>query len=172
MRVMKKLLYSIMFLGFAVVRGASRDGTDDHRWGPATNDTQISIAVKGGQNIIKATEPVKLFMRYRSLSTNETFGVYRAGEVEYDDTCSWVVISPAGKDISPDFRKIPICDNGHTVYIPPGQTNGVELNLSKLCRFDEAGTYNIVAKKQIRLRSSKPCIAVSNPLQVTIAKGQ
>jgi hypothetical protein len=170
MNVMKKILYSIAILGMAAGPGASADGIGDNQWGPVTNNAQISLAVKGGQRIIKTTEPVKLLVRFRNLSTNETFGVFRTGEVEYDDTYSWVVISPSGKDISPDFRNIPTSDNGHTVYIPPGQTNGVELNLRNLCRFDEVGTYKIVAKKEIWLRTNKPCVAISHLIEVTVAK--
>lgn len=168
----------MLILGIVAVIGASSGGTGGtggtggNDWGQATNHVQISLALKGGQREIKTTEPVTLLVGFRNLSTNQTVGVFRAGAVEYDDTYSWVVISPSGKDISPDFRRIPTSDNGHTLYILPGHTNQVELNFRNLCTLDEVGAYRIVVKKQIWLGVNKRWLAVSAPLSVSIAKGR
>jgi hypothetical protein len=169
---MRKHLYSILIFGMCAVSGAFSGGTGGSDWGEVTNNVQISLTLKGGQREIKTTAPVPLLVGFRNLSTNQTVGVFRTGAVEYDDTYSWVVISPSGKDVSPDFRTIPTCDNGHTLYIPPAHTNQVELNFRNLCRFDEVGTYKIVAKKQIWLGVNKRWLAISNPLLVSIASDQ
>jgi hypothetical protein len=129
MNTTKRYVYFILALISAAVLAGSASGAAGGDWGDITNNVQICLALKGKQREIKPKEPVTVLVRFRNLSTNRTIGVFETGAPEYDDTYSWSVISPSGKNISPDFKTIPTCDNGHTLWIPPAHTEQVELNL-------------------------------------------
>jgi hypothetical protein len=78
-----------------------------------------------------------------------------------------VVISPSGKDISPNPRTFWHGSAAH-IILPPNQIKEFEFNLSQLCNFDETGTYKIIAKKTIWFGNDKRFEIISNPLNMIV----
>lgn len=74
-----------------------------------------------------------------------------------------------GQDISPALPKF-ISGSGGQIAITPNQIQEFEFNLSHLCKFDEIGTYKIIAKKRLFPSIDDRCEMVSNPLNVVISK--
>ena len=64
-------------------------------WGPTTNNLQMSIHLKDGGNAMTKGQPCTLEIRYRNVSTNETFIALRMNWVESDGTYSFTVIDPS-----------------------------------------------------------------------------
>jgi DNA-binding beta-propeller fold protein YncE len=144
------------------------DDLKTNDWGAVTNNAQMSISLTGGGNEIKTNEPVRLLIRFRNISTNETIAIFRPNAIETDPTFSFIVVSPSGKDVSPSSPKI-FVGSGGVLPIDPNQTVELEFNLSDLCKFDEVGTYKIIAKKGVGSRDGKKLfVVVSNPLYATI----
>jgi hypothetical protein len=54
--------------------------------------------------------------------------------------------------------------------VPLNETREFEFNLSHLCKFDELGTYRIVAEKMLMSGSHE--VVVSNPFYLTVVAGQ
>ena len=138
-------------------------------WGATTNNIQMSVALKNGTNGVKAEQPIVLLIRYRNASTNQVCRIYRSNEIEYDPGYTWSVISPSGNDLSPNPEKIHASESGGFIRLPPNQIVGLEFDLSQICRFDEIGTYKIVAKKEIfSPEAKKPVTVISNPLNIVV----
>jgi hypothetical protein len=137
-------------------------------WGPKTNGLEMSISVDDGE--IKTVQPCILSVRYRNVSTNETFRIYEVNGTVDDSTYAFKIISPAGVDISPNSADIQNAISGQIHLLPPGQTLNITFNLSHLCNFDKLGAYKIVAKKEEIWSSQKhqAFTVVSNPLNVTV----
>lgn len=143
------------------------DDLKTNQWGVVTNNVQMSISLTDRGKEIKSSQPVKLLIRFRNISTNETFLVGRENAIENDPGYSWVVISPSGKDISPKPQIH--TGSGGAIPLVPNQFIEFEFNLSRLCKFDELGTYKIVTKKSIwSPENQKLFTVVSTPLYVTV----
>lgn len=141
---------------------------DSEQWGIATNGVQMSISLAGGAKDIKTNEPVKIMIRYRNVSTNEVVFVSKANAIEFDQGYSWAVVSPSGKDISPDMFSPASVSMGWVTLNPQASTE-IAFNLSLKCSFNENGTYNIVATKGIySVTSQKAFKVISNPLSVVV----
>jgi hypothetical protein len=145
--------------------------TKTSEWGAATNNVQMSIRVKSVPSDIKQSEPVKLLIRFRNISTNETFMLYRANSMEDNPDCSFVVLSPSGTDLWPSVQREVL--SGASVFLQSGQVIEFEFDLSRRCRFDQIGTYKIIAKYGMWSREKRRTFqAVSNTLQVSITPGK
>jgi hypothetical protein len=125
-------------------------------------------------------------MRFRNLSTNETFFLIVARDTERDPGFSFLIKSPSGKEISLDAKtNQPYFGSASDIYVGPNQIKELEFNLSRLCKCDESGTYKIIAKREIIITgvsskeppltsNSQPirfitgCWLTSNPLNITI----
>ena len=168
--VMKKYLYYSTMLAMLIVRQVFADTLQTNEWGAINNNIQMSVSLKSGVNEIKTNQAVLLVIRFKNVSTNETFRIYQANAIEYDRGYSWVVISPSGNDISPNMEKIPASESGGFIRLSPNQIKELEFNFSHLCKFDEIGTYKIVAKKTLLSpENQKPVTVVSNPLNIVIS---
>jgi len=158
------LYHAILALLTAVHTTAGEIKTN--AWGPATNDVQMAIRLKGNPAQITTNEPVKLLICYRNVSTNRNFTIYRPHFIEHDPGCFFKVISPSGMDI-PFERQF--SQSGGPDPLAPNQTMEIDFNLSVICKFNEAGTYKIIARKAIYWPEKRQgFMVVSNPLDVTI----
>jgi len=174
---MKNYLYFIsVFAGLATGQAlAETSGIEN--WGAATNYLQMSISLKGGERQIKTNQAIVLSIQLRNLSTNETFHFYQYGEVERSQALSFCVIPPSGKTINP---KTPWSSRGQGSFVDvgPGEVKGIEFNLSKICKFDELGTYKIVGGCFLGYwldregKISKNVRVNSNPLNVSIVSSE
>lgn len=167
---MKKKL-NCLLLSFALsVSGLAAD--ESEQWGAVTNGIQISIRLSGGMNVIKTNQPVIITIKYRNVSTNEVFPITGKYRIEFDSSYVWTVISPSGKDVSPDM----FSRADHSVTwdnLKPQESMEAEYDISVRCNFNEAGTYKITLNKGMSsIKSQKLFVVVSNPLNVTIASGK
>jgi hypothetical protein len=127
----------------------------------------MSIRISDAGVQARTNEPVRLVIEYKNTSTNNNFTVYQAAVVEEDPSCFFSVMSPSGKNISPENRGF--ADSGAPLPLSPGQVNEYRFNLSKLCTFSEAGTYKIIARKAIYWPAKQHgFMVVSNPLDVKV----
>jgi hypothetical protein len=142
-------------------------------WGPSTNGIQMSIHLAGYKSDVKTNEPFALSVRYRNISTNEIVSIYECVDMEGDDNYSFIVKSPSGKDISPAKKFYP-GGSGAVHVLRPGQTLEFGYELSDLCKFDETGTYIVIASfSQIDPVGPDPAFnVVSNPLQIKVVADQ
>ena len=137
-------------------------------WGPPTNHLQMSIGLKGDETRISTNQPIKLLIRLRNLSTDETFHFYRANASERSPHFSFSLTAPSGKDISPKPRDF-FHGSGHFIDVEPGQVKEMELDLSLLSKFDEVGIYKIIAKYDMwSPRANTSLKVVSNELSISI----
>jgi hypothetical protein len=168
----KQFCYSIV-VALAVWQ-VFADDPKTHEWGAVTNNFQMSINLKGDKNEITTNQPCILLIRYRNVSTNEMFRVFEANGTVYDPSYSFVVISPSGKDISPDMKKVRSGDSWANHEVGPNQTVEIEFNLTYLCKLNEVGTYKIIAKKgqMWSVARDKEFTVVSNPLNVLVIPNQ
>ncbi len=133
----------------------------------------MSIKLEDKETHIKARPTAySLLIRYKNVSTNEPFDIYVVNGTVDDPSYSFVVISPSGKDISPDMKKVQRPFSGADHQVAPGQIDEIKFNLNKYCTLDEVGTYKIFAKKTIWTNVNKTFEAVSNPLTVTVIPNQ
>src|SRR5205823_1579090 len=94
--------------------------------------------------------------------------------IEADPSFSFIVVSPAGEDVSPKAPQINLSSSGDFIRLDPGQSTEVKFNLSQFCKFEEMGSYRIVAKRLISYWPGKSNKVrngfqlVSNPLSVSI----
>ena len=164
---MKRNICSLIILTLVWQLFASALYADD--WGPATNGIQMSIRLKSKASEIKMNQPIMLSVCFSNISTNERFRIYRANAIEFDSGYSWSVISPSGKDISPNMEKIRESESWGSFALLPNKAIEFDFNLSHLCKFSEIGTYKIIGRKAIDFYGSNKSIkVVSNPLSVTV----
>ncbi len=141
------------------------------KWGPVTNDARISLVLKGGGAGIKTNQAFLLSISVQNLSTNETLCVYSTWPPELDPRCSFRVLSPSGKDVSPAVPMV-YGGSGTSSLIPRNETKEFDFDLTKLCKFTEIGTYGIVVNREIwRLSNRPPFIARSASLPLTVVPG-
>lgn len=166
---MRIFLVCLLTIASSLITRVYADQTGDV-WGPVTNNLQMAISLSGGE--IETNQPCILSIRYRNISTNETFWIYEVNGTVYDSTYSFKVISPSGVDISPDMSKVHSSDSGEIHWLGPRQTVTIKFNLSAFCRFDETGIYKIVAKRKSiwATKERQDVTAVSNPLEISVTK--
>lgn len=167
---MKKNFYLALTLVVMIGFRASAADTNTNEWGAVTNGIQMSIGLKGDNQKLKTNQPVVLLICYKNVSSNETIVISNQKALSLDATYSFVVISPSGKDVSPNLPKS-FAGSGEIYPVGPNQTKEFEVNLSQLCNFDEVGTYTIISKKliiQFEHPKQKWFVVVSNPLNIVI----
>jgi hypothetical protein len=164
---MKSDLLCVLIFASSFIGSAYASQTDDD-WGPTTNDLQMSISLNCSE--IKTDQPCVLSIRYRNVSTNEMFRIYEVNGTVYDPTYSFTVTSPSGEDISPDTADIHESGSGQDHHLYPGQILNISFDLSLVCKFDKAGTYQVIAKRNEiwSIQKHRPFTVVSNPLRITV----
>lgn len=136
------------------------------KWGTPSNGVQMSIALDGGNRDIKLHEPFQLLVQFKNFGSSAVWSyIYLAANSEPGNGLRCVVISPSGKDISPN-RKID-GGSGFFVNVPSNGTDSFKFNLPSICKFDEVGTYKITAQKTIG-QSNQWWTVTSNPLLVKV----
>ena len=190
---MRAYCYSVLAL-LAVCRALAGEATTNE-WGPVTNNAQLAISIippgsftvrsfrvgdtnnppmptgaKTGKNEVKAGEHFSLLVRIRNLSTNVTLNFYNAFQpnIGLGVGLACVVISPSGKDVSPNYSIGG--GSGHFATEGPNQTTQFEFALSGLCKLKEIGTYKITARKSTsaRHKGEKEFVLTSNTLRVSV----
>ena len=136
-------------------------------WGPATNDFLISIGLKNGVHEVTNGQPCILSIRFKNVSKSKTVDVLKLLWADGDGTYSFTVLNPSGKDISP-IPIEPSGGSGGVIEVTPGQTRGVEFNLSAVCKIRTIGNYRVIAKKEVWSNDGKSFQVVSNPLEITV----
>ena len=164
---MKTLFILLLIIASSFICHVYADQGSD-TWGPTTNNLQMSISLNCGE--IKTNQPCILSIRYRNVSTYETFQIFEVNGTVYDPTYGFSVISPSGLDISPDMSKVRSGDSAELHRLDPGQTVTIKFNLSFYCKFKEVGIYKIVARKGWLWSREKHrhFAVISNPLKVTV----
>jgi hypothetical protein len=151
----------LLFKSFSAIA----QDTNSSDWGPVTNGVQMSITVSN--NVIQTNTAFQLRVRVRNLSKTNLAAYW--GLAPSTDVFSGVhceITSPSGKDVSPN--RVSYGGSGMFLSFPPHQTSEFNFKLSDVCRFDEVGTYSIVASKGIWLEKNKGWVVVSNPLLITV----
>jgi hypothetical protein len=173
MKYLRDYLVCFPILVLFVVSKSVAAEVNTNDWGPATNNLQMSIRLDGAEKQIKAGQPFTLSIRYQNISTNEKFIVYKFNGAENDQSYSFLVTSPSGKNVSPDMKKIGESGSGQVLGVNPGQILEIKFNASKLFKLDEVGTYKIIAKKVIMSEARQDEFeVVSNPLDVVVTANQ
>jgi hypothetical protein len=88
-----------------------------------------------------------------------------SSKVEESPGFSFVVTFPSGKEISTNTNDYG--DSGVLLSVTPNKVVELGFNLNYFFKFDEVGTYKIVAKRPIRT-----CEIVSNPSYLTVVPGE
>ena len=167
----KYLFWFSMFVSLAT--GEIYADNITNSWGPVTNNIQMSISLEGGKNEIKANESFSLIVRIRNLSTNMSFAFHYTLQAQTDPRTGvyCTVISPSGREISPNTEKTYAGGSGSSGNVGPNKTLEFAFHLSDLCRFNKHGTYKITAKKVVRVDGNKPVEVVSNTLRLSVVWG-
>ena len=145
---MKKNIYYylIAFVTVTVCAYASEHATNDLR--AATNNVQMTVSLAGNNKKIKYGEPLKLILRFKNISTNETFHFIQTREVTEIADYSFVINFPSGRQVSLRKKSL-IVDSDTGPSIGPNETFERELEVNKVCQLDEAGTYKIIVQREI-----------------------
>jgi hypothetical protein len=167
---MKKLVSFICLLTFFIGFNALANSIEANEWGNAANNIQIGISMKANNAQIKTNQSFSVSVRIKNLSTNDFFYFYLPLASTENDPISFIVTSPSGKDKSP-IPPLVEHGSGANVNVPPNQIYSFEFNLGYLCKFDEVGTYKIIAKMNVSPTQDKNRWAISNPLSVTVVPG-
>jgi hypothetical protein len=165
------------------------DETRPDVWGPTTNSVQMSIQMIESNDYLQSNQPVILKVKFRNLSSNKPFSTIIPLDREADPNFSFLINTPSGTNIflSKDSAE-PHSGSAGYINVAPGQTRELEFNLSRLYKFDELGTYEIVARRWMDtgVSSNEPpvgsksqsvkifsgCLLVSNPLKVTLIQAR
>jgi hypothetical protein len=180
-------VYTLLIM--LVVCHAPAGGATTNEWGPITNNAQMAINVTSPwsrsfrvdatnsvrspytvKRDLKASAHFSLLVRVRNLSTNETlnFDNSRPPNTDMEHGLACVVISPSGKDVSPDYT---IAEGSfHTATAAPNRTIEFEFPLSQLCKLEEVGTYRITARKKTAAysRAQQALVLTSNTLSISV----
>jgi hypothetical protein len=164
---MKNAFYLISLVAGLAFNGVAAE-TGATEWGPVTNNVQMSISLLQGrgstttnghgpllfpgkeENGRKSStetsgESVVLLVKLRNLSTNQTFAFYQAGELERSSAPGFDVTLPSGKPVTIRPTE-PMHSSGGFIRVRPGQTLDLHFDLTRFCKFNDVGTYTIVAK--------------------------
>jgi hypothetical protein len=166
-----RVAHLFVLLWLTICQGRAAE-LSNNLWGPAINNVRMSIGVKTGDGAIKINDPVVLTIVLTNVSADVRLSrmFQTALDTEYEDGYSFLIVSPSGKQITaraPNQRgRIP--GNQDLAAHAPGYP--LTLNLSKLCRFDEAGDYTITATGDIRMPNDLNTLlkVVSNPLTIKL----
>lgn len=144
--------------------------TNTNEWGSITNNTQMSIKLDGNVAGLTKGQTLILSIRYKNISTNDTITIYEVNGTVDDSSYSFSIISPSGKDISPDMTKVSNPWSGAVRNVEPGHVIDIKYNLSKYCKLNEVGTYTIMASKTGIQSSNNPNSykTISNQLNVMV----
>jgi hypothetical protein len=175
---MKKGLYPLAALAVLAVWSAFAGEPITPEWGAMTNNVRMSITLESGQGEVKTNEPVGLLIRIKNTSTIEDFLIVHRNRIEYDELFSFSVISPSGKVITPIHTGVG--GSGTIGRLAPSETIVFKFNLSSRYKFEMAGTYRVVATREIcaRRRNNASAVAivpfevVSNPMDVHVVLGK
>jgi hypothetical protein len=130
---------------------------------------ELSRNLKPGDTSINIKEPVILTIAFTNSSTNKIIYIYSFNAIEMESHYSFTVVTPTGKRLSP-FADPFYGGSGGVYRLGPHQTTVYDFNLSKLCSFDEIGTYTIVANRVIDWLGGNETrfTTTSNPLTIKI----
>lgn len=144
----------------------------NYQWGLLTNNVQMSIRLNSVSNETRIGDRVELLIHLRNISTNKNdifTGRYSLGGGS-GQGLSFNVLNPSGKDVSPKYPKN--YEAIHAIALVSGlpcQTNSFKFDLSTLCKFDQVGTYKIIAMQRGRLGTNQLFFTVaSNPLNISV----
>lgn len=175
---MKKRSFIIAIACIMLPQAVFATDTRQNEWGPWANGLRMSISLTNDTNEIKMGEPVRLLIKIANTSTNGVFVPLISVMGNSRRDLSFKITSPSHKDVSPFFREFSRNISGiHVGGANSGQTNsfefdlGLRLNLAQAPKFDEVGTYTIVATQKGCFWTNKVEAAViSNPLEVKVVK--
>jgi len=167
---MKTYLYYLSIFTTLFACPVFADDINTNDWGALVNNVQMSIGLADDKQEITNNQPVILLIRFRDVSTNESFHIYSMNTIQGDPQFSYVVISPSGKNISPKMDSSPT-GSGQFIRITPNKVVKRRFDLSRVCKFNEIGIYKIVAKRWVNSTvDQKAYLLVSNPLNVPIVQ--
>jgi hypothetical protein len=175
---MKTYYYFGLLLGLLVEPHTLAGGLGAGDWGAPTNQLQMSIDLKQGGERTSTNQPVVLLIRIRNLSSKDTVHFQQPhfrqpGEPERASAFSFLVVTPSRKAVTLTVEE-PLHSGGQFVFVGPGETREIDFDLSKLCKFDESGTYQIVSRCLLGRwldregKTVKAVQVISNPLRVSI----
>ena len=166
---MKKCIYCLSIFAVLATAHIYAD-TLTNNWGPVTNNIQMSICLESNKNEIRANESVNLIIRFRNLSTNISFYMHYSLQAQTDPRTGvyCTVVSPSGRDISPNTEKTYAGGSGAGALVGPNKMTEFDFRLSDLCKFNKHGTYKITAKKVVYVGGNKPIEVVSNTLGLSV----
>jgi hypothetical protein len=131
-------------------------------------------ALSGEQSKLETNGPVELVLRFRNLSTNGFhFGIFyesHGGKLvaRFSPGFECVVTTPSTNEIKLDLTEpVGSWSRGRAINILPNPNRIGEtgLSLSHVFKFDEVGTYKIVAHLALLSpENQKPFTVTSNPL--------
>jgi hypothetical protein len=169
---MKRIL--VFFIIFASLweLDVLADVPETNEWGSVIDNIQIGIGIEGNAGQIKTNQQVDLTIRIKNTSANRPFNFYRPAAILNGFPMYYEVISPSGKDISPAHAN-GFWGSGGIMNVPPNSVYNYEFNLGYLCRFNEVGTYKVVAKMNLTWTTAHTnSLPTSNRLYVTVVPGQ
>ena len=163
-----KLPELILLLTIAWTQQRDFAGETQHgEWGAETNGIRMSIELDESCRTNPANHEVVLLCRLNNVTTNQTFEIYESNKIEFGDSYSFEYVLPSGKKLTPPA--MPGAGSGGFLHIEPQKTKQFQFNLQKLFRFDEAGTYQITAKRlMVSPTTGKPFKVVSNSLKIEL----
>jgi len=161
-----------IYLSFLLLLGLQARGDDGtiQKWGVITNGIQMSIALDGRDRDINTNEQFQLLVQIKNLGASNAWSyVENVANSESGSGLHCDVVSPSGKDISPniEFRG----EGGGFINLLSGTTNSFKFDLSSICKFNEIGLYKITAQKAIS-QGEKSWTVTSNPLFVKVIRAK
>jgi len=132
-------------------------------WGAVSNNVQMSISLK-----VVVGQSFSLRVRYQNLSTNQIVRMYISNYpyLESFGGMGFVVISPTGKDISPQEKTSGSYSGGFARF-GSNEVKEAEFPLGDVYKLNEIGDYHISAKKTLLIGTNSVEV-VSNPLLVSV----
>lgn len=164
---MKILLFLTTFLAVSLSVPVFAGITGSGDWGSATNNIELRIGLDGGERQIKTNQSFQLLIHIRNTSTNSPFYFLSPLAIFNGEPFTFEVISPSAKDIAPAPPKVER-GSAEVITVRPNQDYKCNFNLGYLCKFNEVGTYKILAKMNVGMVKSKKIWAISNPLFVIV----
>jgi len=171
------LLLGLTALGACATR-ASSTGSTNASWGSVAEGIQMSLALAEPERIIGTNDAVKVLVRFRNVTSDARFMFRIDTEFADSPTLRFSVVLPNGKATSP----VPHIDVNNPfrgrwlAFVEPGQAKEFTATLSGLCRFDQPGSYSVIATQTVDrlMRGSAQLTAVvvrSQRLTLRIGEG-
>lgn len=168
---MNKHIFGFLILGALSLTRTFADDMTNKASTAITGLAETSIKIKDNEKEIKTNQPVVVIVSIKNVSTNETLYFFQLLAAETDPGLAITVISPSGKNI-PLKTAIAPHGSGHNVSLRPNQVYEFEIELSRLCKFNEIGTYKIVAKKEVETSEGRLFWVDSNVLNLPMVPGK